>query len=186
MRAILDAAIRNDFYTFAQKAFPIVSPEGELRSNWHVEAMTYVQSPLRPGRFVLVVDDFCTQGNSFEAARAYVERTGARAICLGWLKTINTDYLKIADPPGIVDPYAANHFAKSPKQVGIRIIPPYEIVAQCRTSRKSSNPLINGNGRVPRQPISMQITAIAVLSFSDMACFLSLAPLTDESRNQAR
>jgi hypothetical protein len=77
----------------------------------------YVQSPLRPGRSVRVVDDFCTQGNSFEAARAYVERTGARAICLGWLKTINTDYLKIADPPGIVDPYAPNHFAKSPKQV---------------------------------------------------------------------
>jgi hypothetical protein len=74
----------------------------------------YVASPLKPGKMVLVVDDFCTQGNSFEAARCYIERTGARAICMGWLKTINTDYQMMIKPPTIIDPYLPNQVALSP------------------------------------------------------------------------
>ena len=38
-RAILDAALRSDFYTFLQAAFPIVSGGSQLLLNWHIEAM---------------------------------------------------------------------------------------------------------------------------------------------------
>lgn len=76
----------------------------------------YVNNPLGRGKTVLVVDDICTQGNSFEAARAFLQKTGTGVICLSWLKTINTDYRMIqgdaqrfiADayapvtPPGVV------------------------------------------------------------------------------------
>jgi hypothetical protein len=60
------------------------------------------------GKTILVVDDFCTQGNSFEAARAFIRKTGADVICLSWLKTINTDYRAIlGDPKSFVpDPYS--------------------------------------------------------------------------------
>jgi len=67
----------------------------------------YANPPLRKGKTVLVVDDFCTQGNSLEAARAYIENTGARAICLSWLKTINTDYKQI-NPMLELHPYERN------------------------------------------------------------------------------
>lgn len=56
---------------------------------------SYKKSPLKKGKTVLVIDDFCTQGYSLEAARAYVEQTGAKAICLSLLKTINRDYEQI-------------------------------------------------------------------------------------------
>jgi hypothetical protein len=55
---------------------------------------------------VLVVDDICTQGNSFEAARAFIEKTGVRCISLAWLKTINIDYEAISGPLSIPDPFA--------------------------------------------------------------------------------
>ena len=74
----------------------------------------YVSSPLGAGKTVLVVDDFCTQGNSFETARAYIERTGARAICMAWLKTINTDYRAIKAAPRITDPYVPNQIMSAP------------------------------------------------------------------------
>lgn len=44
------------------------------------------------GKTILVVDDFCTAGNSLEGARAFIEAAGAKMIGLAWLKTINTDY----------------------------------------------------------------------------------------------
>jgi hypothetical protein len=75
----------------------------------------YVHIPVRSRKTVLVIDDFCTQGNSFEAARAYLEKAGARAICLGWLKTINTDYLRIVEQPSIIDPFAPNTISESPR-----------------------------------------------------------------------
>jgi predicted phage terminase large subunit-like protein len=49
MRATVAAAIRNDFYSFVQAAFPIVAPEGELLRNWHVEALTYALECVRRG-----------------------------------------------------------------------------------------------------------------------------------------
>jgi orotate phosphoribosyltransferase len=38
---------------------------------------------MKHGKTVLVVDDFCTQGNSFEAARAFIRATGAQVVCAG-------------------------------------------------------------------------------------------------------
>jgi hypothetical protein len=51
------------------------------------------------------VDDFCTEGSSFEAGRAFIGATGAATICLSWLKTINSDYRAVAPPRKITNPY---------------------------------------------------------------------------------
>jgi hypothetical protein len=66
----------------------------------------YRKMPVGPGKTVLLVDDFCTEGNSFEAGRAFIEAIGAGTICLSWLKTIKTDYHAIATPITIRNPYA--------------------------------------------------------------------------------
>jgi hypothetical protein len=76
----------------------------------------YVRSPLKEGKTILVVDDFCTEGNSFEAARAYIENTGAKAICLGWLKTINRDYHEFTPRPKLM-PYEVNKLTSVPTRV---------------------------------------------------------------------
>jgi hypothetical protein len=75
----------------------------------------YKAMPLRSGKMVLLVDDFCTEGNSFEAGRAIIAATGAKTICLSWLKTINTNYNAIAPPLNIQNPYAP---LAVPKPVG--------------------------------------------------------------------
>jgi len=69
----------------------------------------YVQAPLRKGKNVLVVDDICTQGNSLEAARSYIESTGSKVILLSWLKTINTGYCR-SEKLKIAHPYAPCEF----------------------------------------------------------------------------
>jgi hypothetical protein len=68
----------------------------------------YKTNPMKHGKTVLVVDDFCTQGNSFEAARAFIRRTGAQVVCLSWLKTINTNYNAISGQIStlVQNPYA--------------------------------------------------------------------------------
>ena len=65
----------------------------------------YKRNPISKGKTILLVDDFCTQGNSFEAGRAFIEKTGANVICLGWLKTINRDYVAVAGTVPLIDPY---------------------------------------------------------------------------------
>lgn len=75
------------------------SPQRGLTGN------AYKSMPVRSGKTVLLVDDFCTEGNSFEAGRAFINSTGATTICLSWLKTINTDYRAIAPPITIKSPY---------------------------------------------------------------------------------
>jgi hypothetical protein len=67
----------------------------------------YKSMPVKAGKTVLLVDDFCTEGNSFETGRAFIGATGAATICLSWLKTINTDYRAIAHPLKITNPYVA-------------------------------------------------------------------------------
>ncbi len=47
----------------------------------------YVNPPNIKGKTVLVFDDICTQGFSLEAARAFLEKRGAKVINLTWLKT---------------------------------------------------------------------------------------------------
>lgn len=75
------------------------------------EDTRYVKSPLKTGKCVLVIDDFCTQGFSLEAARVFVERTGATTIGLALLKTINRDYVQINGlSPKSFDPYAPRTF----------------------------------------------------------------------------
>ena len=48
--ALLDAALRNDFYAFVQAAFPIVAGGSSLQRNWHLEAMTAALSNVINGR----------------------------------------------------------------------------------------------------------------------------------------
>jgi hypothetical protein len=77
----------------------------------------YVRCPVRPGKTVLVIDDFCTNGYSLESARAYIEQTGAKVICMSWLKTVNSDYRQIS----AIDkfhPFQPNQFAAPPRTKG--------------------------------------------------------------------
>jgi hypothetical protein len=74
----------------------------------------YKRMPVGPGKTVLLVDDFCTEGNSFEAGRAFIDSTGARTICLSWLKTIKTDYRAITPPIKIKSPYEVRGMAPMP------------------------------------------------------------------------
>jgi len=53
---------------------------------------TFAKSPLSNKKTVLVLDDIITEGYSLEAARAYIEATGANVICVSLLKTLNRDY----------------------------------------------------------------------------------------------
>jgi hypothetical protein len=97
----------NQLNTINVQQHPIKDKKGER----------YKSSPLGRSKSVLVVDDICTQGNSFEAARAFIGGTGAQAICLAWLKTINTDYRSLADSPKVQNPYIHAAFQKLPRVV---------------------------------------------------------------------
>jgi hypothetical protein len=72
----------------------------------------YKSPPVRSGKTVLLVDDICTEGNSFEAGRAFIRATGASTICVSWLKTINTDYRAISPAFGAFNPYQAVKLTK--------------------------------------------------------------------------
>ncbi|MBD2302822.1 phosphoribosyltransferase family protein [Nostoc sp. FACHB-190] len=69
----------------------------------------YKNCPVKKGKTVLIVDDICTKGYSLEAARIYIEQTGAKVISLSWLKTINTDYAQIQDFSKF-NPFQVNRF----------------------------------------------------------------------------
>ena len=73
----------------------------------------YVRSPLR-GKRVLVVDDICTQGNAFEAARTYLRATASETLCLSWLKAPSNDYMKLSNYPNIANPYSPVVFTTIP------------------------------------------------------------------------
>jgi hypothetical protein len=79
--------------------FPLKSPD-----------KSYKRCPVVAGRTVLVIDDICTSGYSLEAARIFVEQTGARVIGMSWLKTINRSYEKIVQPIAKFNPFEANTF----------------------------------------------------------------------------
>jgi len=57
----------------------------------------FVRSPLNSQKTVLVLDDIITEGYSLEAARAFIESTGAKVICVGLLKTLNRGYHQIQE-----------------------------------------------------------------------------------------
>lgn len=73
----------------------------------------YKNSPLGRNKTVLLVDDICTNGYSLEAARAYIQQTGAKVIMAAWLKTINTDIHELAKTASF-DPYKPTRFILSP------------------------------------------------------------------------
>ena len=52
----------------------------------------YKGRPRVSGKTVLVVDDICTEGYSFETARAFLEAAGAKVILVSWLKTPGGNY----------------------------------------------------------------------------------------------
>jgi len=83
-----------------------------------LQADPYKNNPMGRGKTVLVVDDFCTEGNSFEAARAFIEATGARAIALSWLKTISKDYREIDGRIPIGNPYVPLKITQEPPTKG--------------------------------------------------------------------
>ncbi|CAM5766356.1 hypothetical protein LMIY3S_01795 [Labrys miyagiensis] len=99
--------VRNQINTICLNPQPTKNSGGAL----------YASSPLRAGKTVLVVDDFCTEGNAFEAARTYISATGASTICLAWLKTISSDYGEVSPLPK-VRPYGPNTLDKEPNRVG--------------------------------------------------------------------
>ncbi|TKB01992.1 phosphoribosyl transferase [Alteromonas portus] len=73
----------------------------------------YTNPPVKRGKTVLLVDDFCTGGLSLDSGRKFIEQTGAKTILVTWLKTINTDYQTIGDM-GEFNPYEENHFTDVP------------------------------------------------------------------------
>lgn len=72
----------------------------------------YKKSPLGVGKTILVIDDITTMGYSLEAARAYIEKTGASVILTSWLKTINRDIQRLKPLPEF-NPYVANTFTNA-------------------------------------------------------------------------
>jgi len=66
----------------------------------------FAASPLRQDKTVLVLDDICTRGFSFEAARHFIQQTGASVISVAWLKTPNTPYTRL-DLQRKFDPFKA-------------------------------------------------------------------------------
>jgi hypothetical protein len=83
------------------------------------EGETYKSSPLKQGKTVLVIDDVCSKGMSFEAARAYLSATGCNVISVALLKALKHGYEAIH--PVTVSPYQAN----SPSTVSVRQTYPY-------------------------------------------------------------
>lgn len=69
----------------------------------------YVKNPIKKGTKILVIDDFCTEGNSLETARLYLEKLGAEVVCISWLKTINTN-VNIYSINSDFNPISQNHF----------------------------------------------------------------------------
>jgi hypothetical protein len=88
---------RNQLQTISLNRLPLKNLKGER----------YKSCPLKTGKTVLILDDICTEGYSFEAARVYIEQTGAKVICLSLLKTIGKNYTQIGNI-GSFSPFQAN------------------------------------------------------------------------------
>lgn len=83
-------------------------------TNKKIEGLTdkYQNNPLNASKTVLIIDDFCSEGYSLEAARAYIEQTEANVICLSLLKTINKAYKQITNICKF-DPFQVQQFSNN-------------------------------------------------------------------------
>ncbi|TKI07545.1 hypothetical protein [Martelella alba] len=70
----------------------------------------YVNPPNLRGAKVLVIDDFCTEGNAHETARMYLNAAGAEVVSISWLKTINRD-VTVFEPNKRLAPWKPNTFS---------------------------------------------------------------------------
>lgn len=68
----------------------------------------YVNKPLLRGKKILVIDDFCTEGNAHETARMYLKAAGAKVINISWLKFINRD-VAVCEPNCRIRPWDRNN-----------------------------------------------------------------------------
>lgn len=59
----------------------------------------YASFPIKRGSTVLVIDDVCTKGMSFEAARSYLTEAGAEVICVSFLKALSHNYEALGSVP---------------------------------------------------------------------------------------
>ena len=95
----LDPGHANQLSTICLRKDPMKTGASQAR---------YKNPPLKIGKTVLIVDDICTAGYSFEAARQFINSTGANAIFVSWLKTPGAnDYQKIKDLDPKIKPYEA-------------------------------------------------------------------------------
>jgi hypothetical protein len=95
-----DPSVLDQFNTMHLTRLPMMTP-----------SKRYKIPPLR-GKTVLVVDDFTTHGNTFEAARHYLAAAGASVICVSVLKTINRGY-RVVSLRVAIDPFTKNTLAAS-------------------------------------------------------------------------
>ncbi|MFO0938349.1 MAG: hypothetical protein U0798_17730 [Gemmataceae bacterium] len=61
------------------------------------EEKRYANFPVKAGKTVLVIDDVCTKGMSFEAARRYFNELGINVISVAFLKARNHGYASLTD-----------------------------------------------------------------------------------------
>jgi hypothetical protein len=74
----------------------------------------FVKSPLSSKKTICVLDDILTNGYSFEAARAFVARTGASVVCVAFLKSMKRDYMRLGTTRFGGSPFAPVKFPLPP------------------------------------------------------------------------
>jgi hypothetical protein len=91
---------RTQLNTIRITRFPLKAPPNQRYSarSWKLQ-----------GKSILLLDDICTNGYTFGAAKAFLEQAGAQVLLVSWLKTINRAYYIIGvNKP--FDPYVAQSF----------------------------------------------------------------------------
>jgi hypothetical protein len=96
--------VRNQLETIRPTRLPLRGGSGKR----------YKSSPLGRGKTVLVLDDILTEGYSLDAARNFIQQTGARVILVAWLKTLNRPYYR-HELAARFDPYSPQSFSCVPQ-----------------------------------------------------------------------
>jgi hypothetical protein len=79
-------------------------------------AKPYANFPVKRGKSVLVIDDVCTKGMSFEAARSLLTKIGAPVICVSFLKALKHDYEALGPVSLPKDPFVKHSVASVTKK----------------------------------------------------------------------